>query len=116
MAVTLGESTPASVRARRQPLALCAAVAAVVTVGLVLIDHWWSVKGILHVQGAWIAAHISLFQLVWVMGGYVAYAAVLALWGRTWRGRIAGAGCALATGLYIWSLSEAFGHSTGPPT
>ena len=108
MTMTLGESTPASVRPRRQPLVLCAAVATIVAVGLVLIDHWWTVRGIQHVWGAWLTGHISLFVLVWVMGGYVAYAAVLALWGRTWRGRIAGAGCALASGMYIWALVKAF--------
>jgi hypothetical protein len=64
MTMTPWESTPTSILAGRQPLVPCAAVAAVVVVGLVLIDHRWSVKSILHVRGALISTHISLFRLV----------------------------------------------------
>lgn len=94
----------------RQPLLVCAAVALLTPVLLVLLERWWGTRGIRHVTLGPVATHLDLYALVLVIGVYVGYAVVLAVWGRTPGQRVAGAVCALTPGLFIWGLYVFFEH------
>jgi hypothetical protein len=106
MTTTLG-SPPATTR--RQPVALCVVVGAVVVVGWVLYRHYvffhaservfrW------HTLGRW----LSVAELVQGLLLTIPYALALLLWGRTLARSLGGATVALVAGVYVATLEYVF--------
>ncbi len=110
--------------ARRQPVAVCVAAGAVVTVGWVLYRHYWAHHVYEHVwRWSWVAERFWALDLVLVLTLAVPYAVVLLVWGRGITRSVAGAACALGAGLFVWGWDRVFqsyvwdgGHTTQTST
>jgi hypothetical protein len=109
--------TPAE---RRQPVVLCVAVGAVVTLGWVLYRHYWAddLYGRI-LQWDWLLRHFWAVTLTVALVLCVPYAVALLVWGRGLRRRVAGAAAALGAGLFFWGWDRVFQDyvwDSGPPT
>lgn len=90
---------------RRQPLLVCALVAAGVVAGCLLFEHYWVQHAIPEISRTMdLPLDVSLFLAVVVP--YAVFALVLAFWGIDARHRVAGAACAVGAGLAEWGLAE----------
>jgi len=92
---------------RDQPLLTCALVALAVVVGLMVFDHWYVFHALPRIGEHW-GYPAWPVRLVLQLVPFALYAAVLAVWGRSPAARVAGACCALATGVLMWALAEGF--------
>ena len=110
MTATLGDPATTSLT-RRQPTALCVLVGAVVVVGWVLYRHYWLqdvADRVARIDAA--RRHLWLGALVVTLLLCLPYALALLLWGRSLARATAGAVVAMAAGLYLWALGQAFTH------
>jgi hypothetical protein len=105
---------------RRQPLALCVAVGAVVTVGWVLYRHYWSADVYQRlVRWDWFNGHFWAVTLLIALVLCVPYALALLVWGRGLRRAVSGATAALGVGIFFWGWDRIFQDyvwDSGPAT
>lgn len=82
-------------------------VAAVVVAGYLAYFRLMS-RAVPHLYGHWPNDLLGLLRFLVEVSPFVLFAAVLLVWGRSARQRVAGAGCALLAGGADWGIQEAF--------
>ncbi len=109
MTATVGESARPTIEPPRQSVGLSAVVAVGIVVGWLAYDYWVLPRLNAHLL-AWDVVYERswLVTLTFVLLGYLPFAAVLLLWGRTPARRLGGALIALATAGYVWGLYQVF--------
>jgi hypothetical protein len=106
MTTTLGSTATTT---RRQPVALSVLVATAVVVGWVLYRHYVYPHVLDRLVGQSVVQdHLWLLYLTQAMLLCLPYAVVLLLWARGLRRSVVSALVALATGLYLWALTQVF--------
>jgi hypothetical protein len=94
---------------RRKPVALYVAVGVVVAAGWVVYRHYWlNDLAARMIRWTVIDGHFWAYSLVLAMLMCLPYALVLLLWGHGLGRAAAGAGIAVAAGLYLWGVDHVF--------
>jgi hypothetical protein len=92
---------------RDQPVAVCALVATLVVAGYLAYFRLMTTHLVPRLEGHWPQSRLGVLRFLIDVSPYVLLGVVLLLWGRTRRGRRAGALCAALAGLVDWGVQEA---------